>query len=182
MRHLPLSFVAVCFALVLPACADDGDVDGNVSRGWRATNLALGEQQDDWSTGVDAEGNLSVDAACTDGGTATIEGSYSAENDYDVSIVFAGCSADGVSISGELSLHASVEITDTTTDVSVTYGGELQWSGAAQGSCSIDMTAAISTKVQGTGADTEVDVDAEFHGSVCGYDADAVVSASAELG
>lgn len=181
MRHLPLSLLAASFALVLPACADDGEVDSSTSRGWRAMNMAVGESQDEWSTGVDAEGNLSLDSACAAGGTATITGSYDGENEYAVSIVFDGCTADGVVISGELALQASVELTDSSTSVSVSYGGELTWSGAAEGSCAIDVDAEITTSVQGTGADTTFDVDMEFHGEVCGYDASAVASASAEL-
>ena len=182
MRHLPLSLFAASFALVLSACADDGEVDSSTSRGWRAMNMAVGESEEEWSAGVDAEGKLSLDSACAAGGSATITGSYGGENEYEVSIVFDGCTADGVVISGELALQASVEITDSSTSVSVSYGGELTWSGAAEGSCVIDVDAELTTSVQGTGADTKIDVDAEFHGEVCGYEADAVVVASAELG
>jgi hypothetical protein len=182
MRHLPLSLVAASFALVLSACADDDEVDSSTSRGWRATNMAVGESQEEWSAGVDAKGELALDSACAGGGTATITGSYGGENEYEVSIAFDGCEADGVVIAGELALQASVEITDTSTAVSVSYTGELTWSGAAEGTCAIDVDAELTTSVQGTGADAKFDVDAEFNGEVCGYDASAVVTASAELG
>lgn len=177
MRHL--SFGLLALALLLPACADDGAVDDNTSRGWRATSLAIGDQQTEWGTSVDAEGNLAAQFGCVDGGHATIEGSYSDENEFDVAMTFDGCTADGVVISGSLAMHAEIVLTDHSSDVSIDYGGTLQWSGAAQGSCEIDMSAEVSASITGTGAQTQADFDAEFHGTVCDYDADAVVSASA---
>lgn len=178
IRHLRLALVTLAIA-VLPACADDDEVDGDVARGWRATNLAIGEQQADWGTSVDVDGNLTLDLGCTDGGRAHIEGSYTNAESFDVSIEFDGCTADGVTISGDLAMHAEVATTATSTDVSISYSGDLQWSGDAQGSCAIDVSASVSTEITGSGADTEVEVDAEFRGEVCGYDAQAVVSASA---
>lgn len=166
----------VTLALLVPACSDGGgEPDANTSRGWRATSMALGEQQADWENAVDAEGNLAVDWSCTDGGRASISGSYDSDEEFEVAIEFDGCKADGVSISGELEMHASVEVSEGYTHVEVDYGGTLTWSGAAQGSCSIDMNAEVTTRV----SDDEVDVDVAFAGSVCGYDAEAVVRASA---
>lgn len=180
MPNLPRALVTVAL-LMLPACADDGAVDENVSRGWRATSLALGDQETDWKQSADAEGNVSLELGCTDGGNATIVGRYDGDNEFDVSISFSGCKADDVVISGELAMHAEVEVTDTSSRVSIEYGGELSWSGAAQGSCEIDMSMSIAASVEGSGSDVHGEFDAEFHGEVCGYDADAVMSASAEL-
>jgi hypothetical protein len=42
-----------------------------------------------------------------------------------VSIAFDGCKADGVVISGELAMHASVEVSEGYTHVEVEYGGQL---------------------------------------------------------
>lgn len=165
----------VTLALLVPACSDGGgEPDANTSKGWRATSLAIGEQQADWDNAVDAEGNLAVDWSCTDGGSAQIEGRYDGQDEFDVSIAFDGCKADGVVISGSLAMSATVEASEGYAHVEVDYGGTLTWSGAAQGSCSIDMRAEVTTKVDGDSAD----VDVSFDGSVCGYDAEAVVSAS----
>lgn len=60
----------VTLALLVPACSDGGEPDANTSKGWRATSMALGEQQADWGSSVDADGNLAVDWSCTDGGSA----------------------------------------------------------------------------------------------------------------
>lgn len=174
MRNLHRTLVTL--ALLVPACSDGGEPDANTTRGWRATSLAIGDQQADWEHAVDAEGNLAVDWSCADGGGATIEGSYAGENEFDVSISFEGCKADGVVISGSLEMHAIAEVSEGYTHVEFDYGGTLSWSGEAQGSCSIDMNAEVTTRV----SDDEIDVDLAFAGSVCGYDAEAVVRGSVE--
>jgi hypothetical protein len=174
MRNIQRTLVTL--ALLVPACSDGGEPDANTTRGWRATSLAIGDQQADWGNAVDAEGNLALDWSCTDGGGATIEGSYAGEDDFSVSISFEGCKADGVVISGSLEMQASVEVSEGYTHVELDYGGTLTWSGAAQGSCSIDMNAEVTTRT----SEDEIDVDIAFAGSVCGYDAEAVVSSSLE--
>lgn len=173
-----LGNVLLTLAILLPACADDDPVDGDVSRGWRATNMAIGNQSSQWMAEADVDGNLSGELACPSSGHYAIEGSIAGENEFDVSVTFEGCSAEGVTISGKLALHAEVEVTDTSSRVHMDYQGELEWSGEAEGSCEIDMVADVAVKVSG-GNDPSAEVDASFHGHVCGYSADAVVEASA---
>lgn len=161
-------------AILLPACADD-EVDGDVAKGWRATNLAIGGKTGEWQAQAEADGSLSGELTCPSSGKYSIEGSITDSNTFDVSIDFDGCSADGVTISGHLAMHAEVAVTDNSSRVHVDYQGELEWSGAAEGSCEIDMVADVAVAVSGNDAK----VDASFHGEVCGYSADAVVDASA---
>jgi len=174
MRNLGTLFLTL--AILLPACADD-EVDGDVSRGWRATNLAIGNQGPMWMAKADAEGNFDGELDCPSGGSYTIEGSIAGENEFGVSVAFAGCNAEGVIISGKLALHAEIEVTESSSRVHVDYQGELTWSGEAEGSCEIDMVADVAVEVSG-GNNPTAEVDASFHGHVCGYSADAVVEAS----
>jgi hypothetical protein len=171
MRNLGKALLTL--AILLPACADD-EVDGDVSRGWRATSLAIGNQTSQWQAQADADGTLTGELTCPSSGHYTIEGSITDENHFDVSVGFEGCTADGVTISGHLALHADVTVTDNSSRVHVDYEGELEWSGAAEGSCDVDMVADVAVSVSGNDAS----VDASFHGHVCGYSADAVVDAS----
>lgn len=161
-------------AILLPACADD-EVDGDVAKGWRATNLAIGGKTSEWKAQADVDGTLAGELTCPSSGKYSIEGSIADENTFDVSIDFEGCSADGVTISGHLAMHAEVAVTDNSSRVHLDYEGELEWSGDAEGSCEIDMVADVAVAVSGNDAK----VDASFHGHVCGYSADAVVDASA---
>jgi hypothetical protein len=175
MRNL--GTVLLTLATLMPACADDDAVDADTARGWRATNLAIGEKGSMWQTQADVDGNLASDLACPTGGKYAIEGSIVAENEYDVTLSFDGCNAEGVIISGQLALHAEVEVTDSSSRVHVDYQGEITWSGEAEGSCEVDMVADVAVSVSG-GNNPTADVDASFHGHVCGYSADAVVDAS----
>lgn len=176
------SMFTLALALVLPACADDGDVDADSSKGWRAMGSAIEGSQEEWSTNVDADGNLDLDAACTGDGTARFVGSYADEGSFDMSAEFDGCTAEGVVISGNLALTGSVVTEGDSTTVTLSYEGDLTWSGEAQGSCAIDVEAAMTTSFSGEGEDAELDFDMTFEGTICGYDAESVANASAELG
>jgi hypothetical protein len=154
-------------------CAGDEPVSDDAAKGWRATQLAYGNDVADWQQGVDIDGSLDVSLDCPDGGSYRAVGTYVDEKSFDLSVAFDGCSADGVVIDGDLALHAEVDISGNDTRVSMSYEGELTWSGEANGSCGIDVTASVAVEVD----DDSADVDAEFHGDICGYDDDAVVHA-----
>ena len=162
-------------ALVCLACAADEPVSDDVSKGWRATQLAYGSDQAEWEQGVDIDGSLDLDLECPDGGSYRAVGTYTNNQDFDLTIEFAQCAADGVVIDGHLALQGLVAVTENSSRVEVEYDGELTWSGDAEGSCAIDMTTKVAVSVD----DDSADVDVEAHGSICGYDADAVVHASA---
>ena len=150
-------------------CASDEPVSDDVSTGWRATQIAFEGDKADWGNEVDVDGSLDVGLDCPDGGSYRVVGSYDTDEKFDLTVAFDSCGAEGVVIDGDLALHAEVAVTDDSTRVSVSYEGDLTWSGEAQGSCSIDMTATVAVESD--------EVDAEFHGDICGYDADAVVHA-----
>lgn len=156
-------------------CAGDEPVSDDVAKGWRSTQLAFEDDKADWQEGVDVDGSLDVSLDCPDGGSYRVAGSYDNDEKFDLTMAFDGCGADGVVIDGELALHAEVAVSESSTRVSMSYEGDLEWSGAAKGSCAIDMTAMVAVE---TGHDS-AEVDAEFHGDICGYDADAVVHAAA---
>jgi hypothetical protein len=153
-------------------CGDEEPSD-DATNGWRATQLAIGQSQGDWAD-IAVDGALDVDLDCIDGGSYRVIGAYSGNEEYDLSLEFDGCATEDVVIDGTLSMHAEVEVTENSTRVAVSYEGELSWSGAANGSCGIEATALVA--VQSDENSSEVDV--EFHGEICGYDADAVVHAS----
>lgn len=165
--------VAVLPVLLSLGCAGDEPVSDDVAKGWRSTQLAFTDDQDEWQQGVDIDGSLDVSLDCPDGGSYRAVGTYDSSETFDLTIAFEGCSAEGVVIDGDLALHAEVAVSGNDTRVSMSYEGDLTWSGAAEGSCSIDMTAKVAVDVD----DDSADVDAEFHGDICGYDADAVVHA-----
>lgn len=145
----------------------------DATKGWRATQLAIGETQNDWKDISEVDGSLDVDLECTGGGSYRVVGSVTDNETFDVSLDFDNCSAENVVIDGSLSMHAEIEVTENSSRVAVSYDGDLKWSGAAEGSCSIDATMLVA--VQSDASSSEVDV--EVHGDICGYDADAVVHA-----
>lgn len=161
--------------LLCLACAGDEPVSDDVSKGWRATQLVTADEETKWQGSADVDGSLDVRFDCPEGGSYHAVGTYDDGMQYDLTVDFDQCGADDVVIDGSLALHAEVAVDEHSTRTSLTYEGDLTWSGGANGSCAIDMTASVAVEVDGDDAD----VDAEFHGSICGYDADAVVDASA---
>lgn len=155
-------------------CAGDEPVSDDVAKGWRSTQRAFEDDKADWQTDVDIDGSLDVTLDCPDGGSYRAVGTYTDSETFDLTVAFDGCGADGVVIDGDLALHAEVAVTEGSTRVSMSYEGDLTWSGEANGSCTIDMTAMVAVETDNDSAE----VDAEFHGDICGYDADAVVQAA----
>src|SRR5688500_6726435 len=106
MRNLVISIPV----LLSIGCAGDEPVSDDVSRGWRATPLAFGDDMAEWEQGVDVDGSLDVSLDCPDGGSYRAVGTYSDGETFDLSVEFAGCSAGGVVIDGVLAMHAEVDI------------------------------------------------------------------------
>lgn len=168
-HRLVLSLLVTTFAPL--GCADD-DVDGDVAAGWRATSKVLGEQQLMWDAEAE-DGRLEVSIGCADGGSASAEGTFDGSDQYSVTMAFDGCRADGVVISGSLSIYTEIVVTEDSAEVTSTMEGTLRWSGAVEGECSIDMELAVAADASGEAA-------VSIEGELCGYDAHAVVTASAK--
>jgi hypothetical protein len=162
--------------LILPfACADD-DV-GDAPDGWRASSQALQLGQSAFETDVEYGVDGSISVACPDGGTVAVEGHYDGDDDFALSVSYASCECHDVKIDGTLTLAGSATVTETSVEVSVEYRGTLNWSGAANGSCDIDVDAYVAVSTDGGTASGEY----RFDGEICGHSAKAVIEASAEL-
>ncbi len=163
----------VTASLALGACGSEGDppTEEGARTGWRSTQTALS------SVGVDvnasaqwmASGMVDENGAsamvtgvlpCPDGGSMEIDSSGEVTETRvfaDLRIEFDGCEADGVVIDGYL--HQIGEVTETK--VSAEISGELVWTGAAEGTCDIDLSADVTTD----GASAS----GSFGGKMCGY-------------
>jgi hypothetical protein len=170
------ALLLVPFCSLSLACADD-DV-GDAPDGWRAANSALQLGQSSFQSDVEIGVDGSIDVECPDGGSIAVEGHYDSDDEFSLAVTYSDCQAEDVRIDGTLSVTGTAVVTDTSVEVSVEYRGSLQWSGAANGSCDIDMDAYVGVQSEGNGASAEV----RFDGEICGHDAKAVIEASADLG
>ena len=172
MRRVPLLLPV----LILPLACGDDDV-GDSPDGWRASTevLQLGQAELQAEFGSGAEGEVSLE--CPDGGSFTLAGRIDDENTFDLSINYDGCQTEGVRIDGELTAVGTVEVTETSVEIAVSYRGSLQWSGAANGECGIDVDMYVAASSDGQTASGEY----SFEGEICGHDARAVIEASAEI-
>lgn len=116
-----------------------------------------------------------IELTCPEGGTIAIDGSVSDET-FDFTISFDACRTQDVRIDGELSYagEASAQAGNESASsrLEFQYVGELSFSGAVDLTCTIDVSGKTSTSVDGT----NVQAEAELHGSICGQDAKAVAS------
>lgn len=173
---LRVTSLALLLPLVAAACGNDDAVDPNASKGWRAASTAMAGSDSKWNAEKQPDGTLSADISCPSGGSYHVDGSYTSNQDFSVTVTFDACKSDDVVIAGELALEASIDTDASGSRMHIDYTGSLHFSGAAVvASCDIDMVADLAV----TGGSDQVDVDASFHGHVCGYSADAVVDASA---
>ena len=136
--------------------------------GWRNTQMALANAgvATAWSaTGtVNADGvsgSVMGDVECPGGGSMHV----SAEGDVDdaqvhgqLRIEFHACTVDDVTIDGFVDYEGIVE----DSRVAAEYHGDLEWSGAVEGTCAIDASAEVTT--DGVNAGVHVS------GGVCGHD------------
>lgn len=167
--NTPRTAIPFLLVLLATACAEgDGstaDVDSAKS-GWRSTEIALATAgiQTGWSgsatvTPDEVHGVVMGAVECEDGGSMHVDAEAEVTEEQtqgELSIAFDGCVADGVTIDGTLTYAALV----TSTNVDAEMHGDLEWSGAAEGTCVVDIEAHVST--DGT-------VATSVSGGLCGY-------------
>ena len=102
-------------------------------------------------------GSVTATATCTGGGSVSISGDWTDDESFSVDLVFAGCSEQGVTVSGDL--HYQATSTTSGLMVSMSMSGELSFSGQIEGDCEVDIDMAVS--------ETAVTIS----GSMCGHDA-----------
>lgn len=168
LRHATIIFALSVF---LPACdGDENTADKQSARdGWRSTQSALGSAGVGGTftgtgtvTGDGAAGAVVGSLGCAEGGTLDVSAAGEVSDERvagSVSIEFEACKVDGVVIDGSLDYSAEV----TEERVTGIIAGDLAFSGAASGSCIIDVAATVNQ--DGTAAGT-----AAVSGSMCGYD------------
>ncbi|MCR9159749.1 MAG: hypothetical protein ACE37F_05325 [Nannocystaceae bacterium] len=170
MTRAALTAVLTMTCLLGAACDAESEptTDRDSARaGWLATGHALEE--------AGLEGVLSFDASvsedgasamatgtvdCPEGGTVSVEAAAEATQSdaaADLDIRFANCAADGVTIDGGLSFSAYAS--ETVAEVSMS--GDLEFSGAAEGECALDLS--LRASANGESASGEIS------GSMCGW-------------
>ncbi len=165
MRRLPLPILVLGLSL---GCAanDDGDVD-SAAQGWRAASAAMQQVGDDLAVSEHG-GPLSVRAACPEGGEIAVVGDADLAA-FSATIRFEDCGAESVRIDGELSVSGE----GSAQSLTVEYVGELDFRGAVETTCVVDMTATTSTQIEGT----QVSAQARLSGSICGVEANLAAHA-----
>ncbi|HWB75994.1 MAG TPA: hypothetical protein VG755_13590 [Nannocystaceae bacterium] len=138
--------------------------------GWRSTEVALASAgiHTGWSgsatVGEDGVQGVVMGAVdCPDGGSLNVEAEAEVtegRTEGELSITFDGCNADGVTIDGAITYAALVDTTDGT-DVTAEVHGELEWSGDAEGTCAVDISAHVTS--DGASATSSVS------GGLCGH-------------
>lgn len=174
MRRFLLLSSFSCLSLACAGSADDGDAE-SAAQGWRAASAAMQQAAGDFEAEVEPGDTDRIDVTCPGGGTIAIDGSVSDEA-FDFTISFEGCRTQDVRIDGELSYagEASTQAGNdsATSRLDFQYAGELSFTGAVDLTCTIDVSGKTSTSVDGT----NVQAEAELHGSICGHDANAIAS------
>jgi hypothetical protein len=174
MSKIRLVVSLVLVSLVPLGCAEDEVVADDVAVGWRTTSTVLAEQQLQWGSEAHEDGTLAVTGSCPDGGSASVEGTYDSEQALSVTLTFASCRADGITIAGNLAMTTEIVVADGAVEIDSTMRGSLRWSGAVQGSCAVDMRVSADASADG-------DAGVSIAGDLCGYDAHAVYEASQEV-
>jgi len=112
MSKIRLVVSLVLVSLVPLGCAEDEVVADDVAVGWRTTSTVLAAQQLQWGTEAHEDGTLAVTGACPDGGSASVEGTYDSEQALSVTLTFASCRADGITIAGNLAMTTEIVVAD----------------------------------------------------------------------
>ena len=165
------------FSLTATGC-NEGDAAPTTDKvsarnGWHSTEQALGQAgiQTGWSGGGmvgpdGVTGAVMGTVECPDGGSMEVDAAGEVTDDLvsgGVVIDFYGCSADGVTIDGTLEYSGRV----TEDEVVASINGDLEWSGEADGQCSIDLEASVSAAGVSVGGSA-------VGGEMCGYGWDEV--------
>lgn len=167
MQRLMLSSCVLVLSSACGGASDDGDRE-STSQGWRAASAALQSASADFQAEVDAGNTDGIDVACPEGGRLQLGGELD-PSQFDFTARFESCATEGVVVDGELSYSGQ----STANRVDFEYVGELSFSGAVQMTCAIDM----SGMTQASALGMNVSATAEYRGSICGIEAEAVASA-----
>lgn len=158
----PTAFIVLSSSLA--AC---GMSDEDIRKAWGATNTALTGGQSQSAGGLTADqAGTTFEYACAGGGAATFSGEAVTENEFSFHVVFAGCSAQEVTIDGSLDFATVTSSTSSSFSMTFDYTGSLTWSGDVEGECDIDMTGSLTASEAGSGG--------SFTGTICGEDAGEV--------
>lgn len=167
--NTPRSTIPLLLAFLATACSDGNESTADAASartGWRSTEIALATAgiRTGWSGSAtvlpdEVHGLVVGTVECPDGGSLNVDAEAEVtegRTEAELSIVFDGCTADGVTIDGTMSYAALV----TTTEVNAEMHGDLEWSGAAEGTCAVDIEAHVTT--DGVSASS-------VSGGLCGY-------------
>ncbi len=188
MRNL-MTLTVIALTAGLMSCGG-GLTQEDMAKAWAATNGALTSGQTIAATAgaltnQDATLNLSYDYSCVGGGSASFTGDYDVTTDLSgnmsggflFDIGFDGCETSGIIIDGNLVYDVTYASTATGVNYSFTYQGSLTYSGEVNGTCDIDMVYNMNIDYGMGGA-----YDLSYSGTICGYDAAADLSGSANYG
>lgn len=178
--------VALAFSTLLACDSDDDAGDDMDPRdaavGWEATNdvVAHGHTQFTTKVGSGTDGELHL--ACMYSGELHLVGRVNDASDFELDATFTNCTGDEVTIDGQVSLVAALDIDVDIDDddqqpdhagaaVTIDYTGQLAFSGEVEGTCNIDTHVHAGAVVFDGYAAAGVTVE----GTLCGNDADLVV-------
>lgn len=171
--------------VLLAACGGDKMTKKETKKGWESTSKVLAQGESSMAGSVEvkttedgAEAAASVEQSCAEGGTATFDGTAraaSSENgalaEFDVTVLFSGCTVDGRTMDGELSYLMAGETDRASANSEMRVVGELRYSGDVSGSCSIDMKAE-----RGISANPgDLGITKTRSGTICGFEADKIL-------
>jgi hypothetical protein len=186
MKTSPRFLCALSLTAVLACNSDDADEielrDAQVS--WDATSRVLADAriQLDLDNPGQYDGTLTMD--CAEGGTLHVTRQRESSDEFELVATFAGCSHDGLTMDGELSLAASIaadvdeadELRDGSLAVLVEYAGWLELTGDVEGLCVVD----AELRVGAATIDDRTTVGVAVSGTLCGHDAADVVRDEAQ--
>lgn len=175
MRNLSFLSVALC-GLGLAACSDPL-TKTEARQAWPATNSTLEGGRVNNSGALTALDPLSigVEAPCPEDGTMEWKVSLSdlGVNEFGFTVEFNDCNSDGLVIDGEIDYALSLTTDATNTTFAWHWEGDLSYEGRVEGDCEYDMTGRLSVTTGTPGDPTSVDL--EYSGTLCGYDAEALL-------
>jgi hypothetical protein len=176
MRALFVLSSAAFLTVLLAGCSEGSDGNAEeAGKGWRAANTALAGGTAEFQSTVEQGVDGDLEAACPQGGSVHLTGSFEDDDRYDLTVGFDHCTSEGVTIDGEMSMTAIIEVTGSSSEVRFDYVGMLDFSGEVELRCGIDVEGRVAASSDGNMATAE----AEFSGTVCGVSADAAIRASA---
>ena len=177
----PLKALVVALGSIsLTACGGMSDED--IDRGWQATQAMLiagTATQGQALTSVDA--GTDFDLPCPGGGAASFEAQAEAsedagrvEADFSYLVSFDACVVGQVQVDGSLAYASESSAEFAQASHTFVYLGDVEWSGAVEGSCPINMIGTAAAGASSLGLSASL----EFDGNICGRDADMTLGFS----